>query len=72
MGNHLAIEVTPGRLPMQAKKNPLCRACAFIKVVQTKTVEAIQVVEVVGVEPIPREAGKALLRCAKNFHGFIS
>jgi hypothetical protein len=40
--------------------------------VQTKTVEAIQVVEVVGVEPIPREAGKALLRCAKNFHGFIS
>ncbi|OQC02780.1 MAG: hypothetical protein BWX79_02756 [Alphaproteobacteria bacterium ADurb.Bin100] len=65
-GNHLAVQVAPGRVAMQAEPGHRGVGRAFIKVVQAQSSEAGQVVEVVRRPGVSRQTGKAVLGRAQG------
>jgi hypothetical protein len=57
---------------METKECLIRDPLSFIKIVQTEAFEATQIIQIIGLKPISRKVGKALLRCAKYFHGVNS
>ena len=65
--DHLAVEVAPGGLAVQAEEDLGGVGRSLVEVVQPRALEAVEILEIVGLEVVARQVGEAFVRGAQRF-----